>query len=709
MLKVLIPFFSFLLFGVLTVKLYPKNHKLQSRSIASVGETIVTGELNAYYDEFDPNNKTIKYFIIDGSEEVEVQLEEDAIDLIGMEVQFQGNEKQGVKIGKVHSLNHSKRTHPFLDAAPQEIKFRDEKMLILFFKFDTSPRTFLNMQEAEEIANGAFKRFFNTISEGRIRHDITVSGWHHIGRDEQDGSTTIDCYVTNQEVKDAAASANLDLTEYTNITMISNCSSYFTIGGRATINPYDWLGIGKKSTYIKMSSKPEILKKGEHPFVPGWTSFTGILVHERGHNFKLLHSNALDCDDRKYLQGCEHIEYGNRFDRMGGPDGSYIFNADQQRKAGWKNENTDFIHIKETGEYTIDRLTTSGKNKKIGAYIYSPDGTRKAMMVEYRQPDGFDNNLSNWVFRNVWKGVHLYSTMGPSSADKSPRVSGQFRYIDSNPTSLDWHQDTAYESLDGEFFEPAHGIRITTTGIYGTKAHIYVEYDNQNQVCFKKELKDKIKRPFVTRYFPIGSLPAEPAVLEMQVKPKPIAPKPIRRRAIRSRRPSSVSKVNINNLRNSKDLKSAHIVLIPGDDFKIKYESLLADHLMCPRSSLRIEWLNGEDFFSWKKPTPIKPGGGFEPVPGGSSGGGGGKTIPPYGGGTTDTPSFNLQHNLENYDRVYSYIPELKVPEGTLGKNYLLRFKVNDTKTGESLNKNLYIHIRSSHDAIVPIELNQDR
>jgi hypothetical protein len=686
-----------LFFGILSIFfftfLFQAQHfesNVGGRSIASIlgdedGE-VLEGELHGIVVEYDVNKPQFIYFIKDDlGEDIEINLpDHPAKEDLGKRVTFKGSAKQGKYFGQITNIEQPPLKRGYQMAVEKPVRFRTEKMLILFFKFDSAPDTYINMQQALEVANTGYKNIFNDMTDFKVRHEIDVSGWHHLARGENDYQTFGTCQVTNQEIKDAIVDDGLDVMEYDNISIITNCSSYGTIGGFATLSAWDWLGVGRKSTYVKMASHPTRLTPYVHNSVPGWTSFASILVHERGHNFGLMHSNALDCGANPHLHDCVHIEYGNKFDRMGGPDGAFTFNADQHRRAGWRKDH-EFHHITESGTYFIDRLTESNpNNRKVGAYIYRPGTNQKLFMIEYRQAHKGDMVLGDWLFRNVPNGVHLYSTVNPSSIDRSPTIGTMMRYIDAKPTELDWHNDTAYESMDTSYFDPITGATIYMDAVIVTKAKVTVHFDPEKQVCFKTELAKKIARPFITRYFPIGSLPADDVV------------EPVRGR--QSTKKQIVNFVTKPTPRNSKDIKSVHVVLVPGDDFKVRLETFIGDNILCPRSNLELTWLNAEEYFTWVKPTPPKPpGGGVIPDPGAGFDGSAGKTTPIL-------QSFNNKRTFQNYNEVLPGYPEMTVPQGTLNTDYVFNFKALDKDTGEEINFKVNIYIRKTHNTLIQMK-----
>jgi hypothetical protein len=264
--------------------------------------------------------------------------------------------------------------------------------------------------------------------------------------------------------------------------------------------------------------------------------------------------------------------------------------------------------------------------------------------------------------------------------------------------------------MNSSYYDPLTGATIYMQAVLGTKALVYVEFDEEKQMCFKTSVQEKVARPFITRYTPIQDYESEVLLKPMidnggGTKPRPVITKPKRKMMKRSRgrrRPASVEKKLISNLRNSIHIKKKHIVLVPGDNFRVRHETMLGDPIYCPRSRYKVEWTNGDNFFSWMKPIPPKPGNDFNTKPDGTIDGPGGKsrTTPLY----TPPPTFNTSVYFYNYAEEYSLHPELIVPVDALGKNYLMHFQVTDVETGELITKKVYVYVRSKHDAIIEMQ-----
>lgn len=658
---------------------------------------VISGELQAVIsDEFGSTpSSSVEYFLNHGNgEKTDIDFISNVErSLIGKEVQVLGFNENLKVIGMLKN-SHRNFNHDYAEPdAP--LSPMPKKSVIFFVKFNNSMDTQVTMNQAQTLLDTSYRNFYKAMSNNMVEHESTAIGWVHLDRDgDDDGNYARKCEVSNQEIRDMAADFNVNLMEYENVTVFSNCVEYSTIGGRATLGYYDFLGIGRKQNWIRIASNPSRLSipSPPNPYVHNWDSFISILVHERGHNFGLMHSNGLDCGDHFYFQNCAHVEYGNPIDRMGAPVGSYTFNADQQRRAGWKSEETNFLHIKEDGVFHLDYLTKEGTENKIGAYIYLEGSDQKMFMVEFRQPFGFDNNLADPNHHRVRNGVHVYSVMRPSQENTSPVIGTQFRYIDTKPTENSWRLDTAWDSHQGTLIDPATGIEITFNRItYDGRAQFVVSYNEEEQLCFKKDIDDWLSRPYVLRFEETSTFPH---VNKGKKRRRPASVKKSKRLTKQSKSKRLVRPTVIKPVED----REQHIVLVPGDRFFVKYDVFLADHLMCPRNRLKVHWTNYGSLRSWLTNDGERPGGG------------GGGENPAINIGSTDVGGFQsmehddnlITHTITNYENTYNF-KEMKVPASALGSDYQLNYSTNTLDNSQSKQFKIWIHVRSSHDAVIPI------
>lgn len=474
--------------GVLNLPEFKKYIKENNHEAVELQATLI-GEI----DEMSPDKKDhiLRYYLL-GKEGAKTEvnvLNEDLSSYLGREVSFRGISKGNEKVGFVYGT--SPLTGVVKDVVFSQIPI-EKKMLILLVKFDDAQDTFITADEVQEdIFNGAFNRFFKDLSDGKMIHSGDVKGWYHLPR--LAGQTDMICGVTNQEVKTIAGHYQIKLADYEVVTVVSNCATYGTIGGRTYVSAQDIFGIGKKQYLIRMASRPDILRGKASDDAIGVTALSSILIHERGHNFQLEHSSGLDCGTATLAMNCDHIEYGHPHDRMGYGYGGMWFNAFQLVRGGFRS--AENIHeITRSGIYTIDKITSKKSNRKIGAYIYSPVTNKPVFMLEYRTPEGMDLRIGKGQFLGATTGLTIYtmqSTMGESGQHFGPRL------IDPNPTEEEWFSDVENDSLKGEFYDPRTGVKISSIVAGPEKIHFYAEINPANSVCHRSPLKSLVAGTFI--------------------------------------------------------------------------------------------------------------------------------------------------------------------------------------------------------------------
>jgi hypothetical protein len=631
---------------------------------ASATPIELEGELFAIIDDIKPSKNPIRYYLRsdDGHEQEVFFNKEVSKEFFGKKVSYRFSQKGEMELSSLDEP--SKRKLPHVEAMPLKPNLvKTYKEVVLLFKFNNSTQTYVTSNQVyDQIYNGAYNSYFHDISDGRINHTGDVYGWYQLNRNGAMTGLSFDCEIRNHEIKEMAGHFNIDLTQYDNVITVSNCSEYHTVGGRALLHPYDFLQIGRAQTYIKMAAHPPLLVMNANPDMPhGWGGMIPILVHERAHNFGILHANALDCGDSEVLHPCEHIEYGNRFDRLGSPDGGNYINAHLQKIGQFKSDK-DFLHIKENSSFVLDQINSKKKNRKIAAYIYKKDSNQPVFMVESRKPVGFDGKLQNWLFRYVPNGVLVYSALGTSTPTQSPSWGTNFRIIDTKPTDLDWHADTAYESMDGSYFDPITGIGIHVTYVMADGMGLYVDYNDDLKECEITQLKDWISSPYLRLYY--EPTPIDNSVINVK----------------KQSRPTSGSSSNTNLPRFSKIVKGGHIALKPGDYFHLRVDTVASEPMMCPRFSFEINAELSAEFLSYSASSGNSGGG----IGGGVDLG----DLSSDGGNTTNLGKTSLivyppltlsqfRRFARNSNETYEY-PLQKIPATALGKNYLIRFRYQD-------------------------------
>lgn len=179
------------------------------------------------------------------------------------------------------------------------------------------------------------------------------------------------------------------------------------------------------------------------------------IAHEIGHNFGLLHSDALSCDLTPLGDTCVVLGYGDAADTMGGKG---HFNAYWKERLGWLGTQgaPGITNVTASGRYSIATYETAGtasKALKIPRGADPANGRPSWFFVEHRQPIGYDAQLASRG--NLASGV-LVRTGTPSGSG------GTSLLLDMTPESM-----ASGDLLDGAlqpgmtFADPASGVSIT--------------------------------------------------------------------------------------------------------------------------------------------------------------------------------------------------------------------------------------------------------
>jgi hypothetical protein len=181
-----------------------------------------------------------------------------------------------------------------------------------------------------------------------------------------------------------------------------------------------------------------------------------VVAHELGHNFGVHHSRSASCD----AGGCTTSEYGDTHDIMGSPTGH--MNAFQKERVGWLNYGSSprSQTVTSAGTYWVDSMSVppTGAPKAL-RILKSTDsnGNRTWYFVEARARTGFDGTLAPGVL------IHTGSEATGNSSlqlDMTPGTSGFHGVL-----------EPGYS-----FTDPAIGLTISTVGVNGAGASIFVDY-----------------------------------------------------------------------------------------------------------------------------------------------------------------------------------------------------------------------------------------
>lgn len=594
------------------------------------------------------------YFLLDASgRKQKIHAVSDIKKLAGREVYFDGYEYNGEVFGTLS------RELPPLEPLPN---LRHEKSLILMVNFNDSGNPWAipevdgnvvvtpeNLAQELNDPSKVHSQFFKQVSRGAYYSNILhVEPWYTFNRNCADTShpsnSTLIGYIHPNEIKQIIEDRNIDHTQFDNVSVIVNCELWrnwgvATLGKSLVFSDGHGLSysesiVGKYRLYYGYESNP----------VPGFgtSSFLRVFIHERGHTFGINHSNGLDCGDNQLYQ-CSYFTYGNPFDVMGRGKTSLALSADQMRKEGLRPE-TQFINIKEEGNYYLSPLLSSFSNAKIGAYIYSEFSDKPVFMLENRTATGIDAQLQAPEYSDVRAGLQIYSNFSNSSISTSPRLTGsQMRIIDPKPVEgeandLSHFADRVEKdgiTVSNPFFDPITGIGIKilplfsfSEGSRGEKSGIrfQVYTDSEKRVCFKSNLLEQTSDVYIP-----GSSEEE-------------------------------SKV------------SSTFYLSPEQDFRLKVDTFQSNQTMCPREKIKVSLVNHSLLSGWTTPRDPRERSltsrGLVPI-----------EDEPF-----ELPSEGLNlftRVVEDRDSSYNLGQALTVPPNTPSGEIVLNFEYENERTGE--------------------------
>lgn len=454
-----------------------------------------------------------RFFLQSHSQRIQIDpVNKEALnDLVGQEVILYGwsERKSGRPVGFVEG-NPQKQSR-VAQAVKYPIEVRQEKMLVVWSDFNDSTPLPVGPEWASAdnigkfLNGGVFQDYFKFLYQGKIKNTITNVVEYRFNRNCGDkqlpGHPGVEGYIDNEDINRLFSELKLNPRDYTNVSVFANCNgnSAWGIGSNVSVD-------GVLLSSSNMTMWPSYFKFGSPdglvpylPVPPDW-SFLNAFIHERLHTFGIMHSNALDCGTNTTIFPCTHIEYGNPFDLMGRGIASFQINAHHLKKGSVRPE-SQFLTITKPGTYTIDALESTDKKAIIGAFIKIPEEQSRVFMVEHRTPMGYDLDLKDPKFKEVPKGLLLYTSINQWGSNASFNEY-DFKIIDPYPTRnklplLPITERISMKSLLPKmpFYDPITGVRISVESPRNQQIRFKVEFLQKERVCYRAKLTDIIE-PF---------------------------------------------------------------------------------------------------------------------------------------------------------------------------------------------------------------------
>ncbi|MBI2100136.1 MAG: hypothetical protein HYT48_02230, partial [Candidatus Vogelbacteria bacterium] len=437
-------------------------------------ETQVTGQIEVLHiDDFaKPENSHFLYSIKSGRQKLEFYSTSDLYLSSGATVRVNGFQLDNVVVANTSDPTAFTVTQ----AAPPPESVGDQRTLVLLVDFpDSGPRPFTVQQAQSAFFDGGFQDFMKEQSYNKISFTGDVYGWLTVAGDPNHSACGATA-VTQPEVTNFLATNNVNLANYDRV-VFAVWHPTSGAGGCSYVGKLDYQINGTNyrlsESWITLSQYNQPSLWGSQPFA--WTNLDYLLAHEVGHGLGVRHANGWDCQDQTLYGDCQHLEYGNSFDTMGGNGYSLHFNAFYKEKLGWIPP-AEILTINRDGRYIIGPLESATSTRKFAKI--QPEGfATTPFYLEYRRPIGFDANLSRPDLEPNQKGLMINKIIDPSSFYAYPRL------LDMSPTAAAWYDDTKQTVLGGQTIEttyddPGYGLHLNVIGFAsstGVKFDAYLD------------------------------------------------------------------------------------------------------------------------------------------------------------------------------------------------------------------------------------------
>ncbi|WP_172153014.1 Ig-like domain-containing protein [Pseudomonas tumuqii] len=320
-----------------------------------------------------------------------------------------------------------------------------QRTLAILVNFQDAPSNKpWTLSQVESMVFGSVSDFFKENSSQQTWLTGSVAGWYTLPL----SSTNCNGSDISRYAKEAAQAAGYNLAQYDRFIFAFPPISACGYSGMAQV------GAWPSSAWINGSLTLR------------------TLAHELGHNVGLHHAHAQDCGTTTLGTSCVVQEYGDTLDIMGYSGTVGHFNGFSKERLGWFGSG-NLLDVSSAGSFYLEpnaKATNAAKTLRIPKGIDPSSGKQNFYYVEFRQPIGFDAQLTDrgLVYSdNVFNGVTVRQA--------SPEL-GHGYLLDMTPgtTSVDM-RDAAL--VGGQVFhDPDSGVAITTEWTDASQALVSVDF-----------------------------------------------------------------------------------------------------------------------------------------------------------------------------------------------------------------------------------------
>ncbi|ERI51697.1 hypothetical protein N878_06145 [Pseudomonas sp. EGD-AK9] len=225
------------------------------------------------------------------------------------------------------------------------------------------------------------------------------------------------------------------------------------------------------------------------------------VAHELGHNLGLRHAHAMDCGDTTLGSSCTTHEYGDTLDIMGYSGTVGHFNTFSKELLGWLSSG-NLVNVNSAGSFYVQpnsKATSATKVLKIAKGIDSASGKPSYYYVDFRQPTGFDAQLTDRgivIADNVFKGVTVREAVPDTRRGYM---------LDMTPGSTTVDMRDAALVGGRSFSDPAAGVTISTQWTDTNQALVSVDFSGSTAPTCSRRAPSVSMTPGQSTWLAAGS------------------------------------------------------------------------------------------------------------------------------------------------------------------------------------------------------------